>query len=188
MKIDDYTPTNLKKMTVRELRKEYMSIKKRVQVQVKELEKEYPDSNALDRIPQLKPYKAYKKNELVYRILEAERWADASYSDVKKIKDIDRKISKTLAQSGIKVRADKVKEFGEYMEKMRALKQDLLYDSRVIALAYANKRRRKGIQNILNLDKSELKNIDDNEYNKLVNSAQSIFEELEDDEGGELPF
>lgn len=183
-----YNPQYLKGLTVKELRKEYQKNKEKIVKNIEELEEKAPYSKALDRLPKMGSYKNYRKNELVYRLIEQKKWLDSPYSSVERIAVMNKRISKTLAESGIKVSPGKMKEFGEYMEKMRELHQDILYDSRVIALAFANKRRRKGIQNIINLSKSELRNINEEEYNKLVKNAQNIFEEIEDDEEDENPF
>lgn len=179
----EFNPVGLSRKTVKELRAEYMNYKRRVQKQVAELQDVFPEAKALENVPSLPNYKKMKKKQLIYKLLQVESWASAPLSSVKGIRRNDAKVAAALAKQGLKIRPGDAKQFGEYMEKLRELGLDTMYDSRVLALSFARQRRRnKGVQNIINLDVSSVKSLGEKERNRLISGLQKTLVNIDVDE------
>lgn len=137
---DFYNPANLATLKQRTLRSEYNRLRKEANMRLQRFEG--------TKWTRTKIYKSnagrYDQNiskmtnkELRYMLTQVHDFLASSLSTVEGNVEAQERSIKTLKKHGINITKRQYIRFGEYMEKLRIMYNDALYDSRTAAKIYA---------------------------------------------------
>lgn len=161
---EDYQPLNLRlNWDKKEVRKEYSRLRSIYRKRLERLSKsEYSDSGLFQDRP-IERYRPLKEitseRELQHLLSELAYLIDSRTTTIKGNREIDTKRMETIKEKyGIEMnnRQD-LKDFGEFMEKIRDFTQDRIYDSDFASELYANKDKVKSSDELVKLYKEFLK-------------------------------
>ena len=136
----EYTPYYLNKHTEAELRKEYSKLRSVVRKRQERLDKsEFSDLREVKHYGKLPPVAQIKnKQQLVYALAEAKRFLKEDISITRFKRERKDMVAKLNANGYEFVTNTNFLSFVMFMETMRAIAQNMRFDSEVLVNAYEN--------------------------------------------------
>lgn len=134
----EYTPYYLNKHTEAELRKEYSKLRSIVRKRQERLEKsEFAELSEVKHYGKLPPVAQIKnKHQLVYALAEAKRFLNQDISITRFKRERKDMVTKLNANGYDFITQQNFTSFVEFMEAMRAIAQNTIVDSEIIAMLY----------------------------------------------------